>query len=145
MVMVKDILEVMTREIPTISPDETVYAALEKMSDSDRGCLVVTEEDKMVGTISETVYSREIMLKGRSSKECQVSEIMTRKVPFIREDNTLDECRYIMQENNVKYLPVMRGENVVGLLSLMDILRFMIKEKEAIIESLENYIYDISG
>lgn len=139
---VKQILQSKTRgiDILSISPDATVYDALKLMAEKEVGALLVMEADKVVGIISERDYARKVILHGKSSKEIEVREIMTSKIVYVSTAQTVDECMALMTDKRVRHLPVYDGDQLVGVVSIGDLVKEAISEREYIIKQLESYI-----
>jgi CBS domain-containing protein len=125
----------------TIDPNSTVYDAIERMSEKDIGSLIVVEGGKVVGMLTERLYAREVILKGRSSAETQVKEIMETKVPFVEPHNNADESMAIMINEFVRYLPVMEDGKLVGLVSMGDLVKAKVADQEFIIDEMTQYIH----
>jgi CBS domain-containing protein len=140
MTTVKDILDRKGRNVFSIRPDESVYRALEVMSDRRVGALVVTDEDRLVGVVSERDYARKIALKGKSSRDTRVSDIMTKNVFCITSRARIEDCMALMTEKSVRHLPVVDGDRLDGMISIGDVVKATISHQEFIIEQLEHFI-----
>lgn len=137
---VKNLLQKKGNIIHSVSPDSSVYDALEVLENKNVGALVVVEDKKLIGIFTERDYARKVVLKGRSSKETLISDIMTERPVFVTPENTIDECMQIMTDKSIRHLPVLDNGRVLGLVSIGDIVKFIIEEKNFIIENLEHYI-----
>ena len=138
---VRDILQMKGNVVYTVSPESSVYEALETLENKNLGALIVLEEcGKLDGIFTERDYARKVILKGRSSKETLVQDIMTDKVFFVTPDSKIEECMELMSDKFIRHLPVVENEVVVGLVSIGDIVRHIIGQKDFIIENLEHYI-----
>jgi CBS domain-containing protein len=127
-------------ELHSIRPDATVFEAISLMSSVGVGALLVLEGNRLVGLISERDYTRNVILKGRSSSTTQVQEIMTKKVICVAPGSSIEECMHLMTENHIRHLPVLEKNEVVGVVTIMDVIKSILSEKEFIIEQLEHYI-----
>jgi CBS domain-containing protein len=137
---ISSVLKHKRKEIWSVKPEQTVYEAIERMAETGVGALLVISADKLVGIISERDYARKVILRGRSSKETLVKEVMTSQLYFVTPEDTLDKCMTIMTNHRIRHLPVMEDENVVGIVSIGDLVKWIISEQEATIQHLENYI-----
>ena len=124
----------------SIAPDVTVYEALREMADKDIGALVVMDGTDLVGVFSERDYARKVILKDRSSKEMKVHEIMSIPVVTVTPKTTVDECMYLMTAKRCRHLPVVEGEMVVGLVSIGDLVNWIMTVQDFAIHQLEDYI-----
>ena len=137
---VRDLLRGRELAVWVISPDETVYHALQIMADKNVGALPVTEGQKLVGIFSERDYARKVILYGRSSKELLVSEIMSKRVAYVEPNQTIQDCMALMIELRIRHLPVLEGDDLVGMISMRDVVEDIISEQDFIIEQLVHYI-----
>ncbi len=137
---VRDILEVKGRAVWSIEPAASVFDALKIMAEKEVGALVVLEGSKVVGIISERDYARKVILHGRSSPTTLVNEIMTTRVAYAQPQQNIDECMAIMTEKRIRHLPVMEENNLLGVISIGDLVKSIIAEQQFIIEQLERYI-----
>jgi len=128
------------RAVWSISPEATVYEAIERMSELNIGALVVISAEKLVGIISERDYARKVILKGRQSREIRVHEIMSMPVFSVAPETTIDESMRVMASRLVRHLPVLEDERVVGMISMGDLVKWIISSHEQTIHQLENYI-----
>ncbi len=137
---IKDLIKVKGHQVWSIEPSATVYKAIEFMADKEVGALMVVEGTKLVGVISERDYTRKVMLKGRSSKDTQVTEIMTKRVMYAQPEQSVEECMALMTEKRVRHLPIMDGDQLLGVVSIGDLVKSIIEEQRFTIELLERYI-----
>jgi CBS domain-containing protein len=137
---VADILGVKGHAVWSVASNATVLDALRIMAEHDIGAMLVFEGDKLVGILSERDYARKVALAGRSSKDSQVKDIMTGNVVCIGPDRTIDECMALMTQRRVRHLPVMDRKRVVGMVSIGDVVKATIDDKESTIAQLQSYI-----
>lgn len=137
---IESVLRLKGKQVWSISPTATVYEAIEKMSNKRVGALVVMTSGTMVGIISERDYARKVILKDRASKHTQVQEIMSWPVITVSPNDTVEHCMRIMTENKVRHLPVVECERMVGMISIGDLVNWIITSQEETIGHLENYI-----
>jgi predicted transcriptional regulator len=124
----------------TVSPDATVFEAVEQMSHRQVGALPVVEGTELVGMISERDYARKVILQGRNSRDTQVREIMSGDVHWVTPQHTVDDCMRLMTTSRVRHLPVLENGRIVGILSIGDLVNWIISSQEATILHLHNYI-----
>lgn len=124
----------------SISPDASVFEAIETMSEKHIGALVVLSGGSMVGIITERDYARKVILNGRHSRETKVREIMTSPVFFVRPEKTVAECMYLMTSRRVRYLPVLEANRVAGIVSIGDLVNWTISAQDHTIRHLHSYI-----
>lgn len=137
---VRQILEDKGYNIHSVSPDDLVIDAIRLMAEAKVGALLVMEDDKVAGIISERDYTRKVILNNRSSQTTRVRDIMTSDVIAVRPEQNIEDCMVVMSKHQVRHLPVLEGNKAVGMLSVMDVVKSILSEKEFIIEQLENYI-----
>ena len=123
-----------------IAPGDSVYDALRMMADRNIGALLVVEESKIVGILTERDYARKVVLMERSSKQTAVREIMTSSVIYVRPDQTNEECMALMTDNRLRHLPVIDNGRLLGVVSIGDLVKDIISEQQFIIEQLQHYI-----
>ena len=140
MTLVKQLLRSKGSEVVTVTPDTSVYDALQTMAEKNIGALVVVEEDEVVGIISERDYARKVILQGKTSIKVPVQDIMTERVYFVYPENTIEQCMALMTDKRVRHLPVLENDKLAGIVSIGDAVKVIISNQEFIIEQLENYI-----
>jgi CBS domain-containing protein len=124
----------------SIGPNATVLEAIRLMDEKNVGALPVVDNRTLVGIVSERDYTRKVILQGKSSKETAVSEIMTKQLLTVNPGDSIPECMQIMTEKRVRHLPVLEGGNLVGILSIGDVVKWLISAQTSTIENLERYI-----
>jgi CBS domain-containing protein len=143
-VKLNDAVELILRrkgsQVHSVAPDMTVYDALKKMADENVGALVVMEGAVLVGLMSERDYARKVVLKDRSSREMKVHEIMSSPVVTVNPETTVDECMCRMTDMRCRHLPVVDGQRVVGVVSIGDLVNWIITAQDVTIHQLEDYI-----
>ncbi len=137
---VKEILDAKGRDVWSIDRNACVFDAIQLMAEKRVGALVVTEGAQMVGIISERDYTRKVILKGRTSRETSIGEIMTTEVISVHPDQTIKDCMALMTEKRIRHLPVLEGKQVAGMLSIGDLVKAIIADQQFVIEQLQGYI-----
>jgi CBS domain-containing protein len=134
------LLQVKGNQVWSISPEASVYQALELMADMDIGALLVMRGEELVGIFSERDYARKIALRGMTSAETEIAQVMTPHVIFVNPEQRIETCMALMTDRRIRHLPVMADGKVVGLISIGDVVKEVIAEQEFVIEQLEHFI-----
>lgn len=134
------LLEKKGREVWSISPNDTVYQALEFLASKDVGALIVLDRGKVAGIFSERDYARRVVLQGKKSTDTPVREVMSTDVLYVSPSFSVEECMAVMTENHIRHLPVLDGDQLVGVISIGDLVKSVISTQSFMIEQLENYI-----
>ncbi|HEY9487374.1 MAG TPA: CBS domain-containing protein [Chryseosolibacter sp.] len=137
---VRNIIQTKGNTIYSVPSTITVYQALELMFEKNIGSLLVTDADKFLGIFTERHYARKLALRGKSSKETTVGEVMTEQPVTVTCDTSIEDCMKIMSNKKIRHLPVMENNVIVGIVSMGDVVRYIIDEQKFIIENLEQYI-----
>ena len=138
--MVHNILRAKGGMTYTITPDITVYEALEVMVEKNVSALVVMENERLAGIFTERDYARKVVLKGKTSKDTLIKEIMTEDLITVTPDNSIDSCMRLMTNRLIRHLPVVVEDRLVGIISIGDVVKYIIDEQKFIIENMEHYI-----
>jgi len=145
MATVKQLLQGKGYEVASIEPDKSVYDAMQLMAAKNIGALLVLENRKLAGIFTERDYSRKAYLLDKSAKDIQVKELMTAQVAYVNPDYTAEDCMALVTEMRVRHLPVLENNDVVGIISIGDLVKDAISDQEFIINQLERYIHGIRG
>lgn len=137
---VRNILQNKGTSVFSVEPTITVYHGLELMVEQNVGGLLICENGKLVGIFTERDYARKLVLKGKNSKETLIRELMSERPITVCPDDSIEECMQVMTNRSIRHLPVLDGETLVGIISIGDIIRYMLEEQRFIIENLEQYI-----
>jgi len=137
---VKDILATKGNAVFSVLPSVTVYKAIELMCQKNIGGLLIMEGSELKGIFTERDYARKLILKGKSSKDTPIGELMTTQLITVSPESSIEECMQLMTAKHIRHLPVLRDEEVVGMISIGDVVRSVIQEQRSIIEHLEQYI-----
>lgn len=140
MYTVRQLLQSKGGTVWTISPQTSVYEALQMMAEKNIGALLVVQTSKLVGLFSERDYARKVILQGRSSKTTTVGELMTREVLYISPDDSIEDCMALMTAKRNRHLPVIENDKLIGIISIGDVVKEIIRDREFTIQQLERYI-----
>ncbi|WP_198265078.1 CBS domain-containing protein [sulfur-oxidizing endosymbiont of Gigantopelta aegis] len=140
MITVGELLDSKGHSIWSAAPDDTVFEAIKLMDEKGVGALAVLNDGALVGMISERDYARRVILKGRSSKNTTVKDIMSTQVYYTFPSQTVDDCMVVMSERRIRHLPVLKGDELIGMVSVGDLIKDIIAEQKHMIEQLEHYI-----
>ena len=140
MITVGELLNRKGHGVWSVSPEDTVFDAIKMMGEKSVGALTVLKDGVLVGMLSERDYARQVILKGRTSKETKVKEIMTSQIYYTFPDQTADACMIVMTERRIRHLPVLKDDELIGMISIGDLVKSIIAEQKFIIEQLEHYI-----
>ena len=142
MIKIEDFLNLnKNRQIYTISKDQSVRQALILMSEKNIGAIIIVDNnDFPIGIFSERDYARKVILKGKSSKDTLLDEVMTKELITVTRDYKIDQCMEIMNEKRIRHLPVLENKKIVGIISIGDVLKIMIKEQKELINHLQKFI-----
>lgn len=138
---VRQLLQGKTTGVYTIGPNAPVIDALKQMAEREIGALPVVENEKLVGILSERDYARKVILQGKSSRDTPVCEIMTTRVVCVGPQRTVEECMALMTDKRIRHLPVIEHGNLIGVLSIGDLVKEVISEQQHTIAQLESYIH----
>lgn len=127
-------------DVYTVGPGVTVFEALEVLADKNVGALVISEDGRLAGILSERDYARKVVLRGRTSADTKVSEIMTTDVRTVTPTDTIDDCMDLMTRHRIRHLPVVDGDAIVGMISIGDVVKEVIGDLASMVEQLEAYI-----
>ena len=137
---VRNILQKKSNTVFSIVPDSTVFDALDLMVEKNVGALLVLEDNKLLGIFTERDYARKVILKGKASKETLIRDIMTDNPTTVSPENTIEDCMRLMTNKFIRHLPVVEHGELLGIISIGDVVKFIIEEQKFIIENLEHYI-----
>ena len=137
---VKDLLDRKGYVVHSVEPSTTVYAAIEQMCQKNIGGVLIVENDMLAGIFTERDYARKLILKGKSSKETPIRDLMTANPIAVSPQTSIEECMQIMSDKHIRHLPVLDGTKILGMISIGDVVTFVIQEQKSIIAHLESYI-----
>jgi CBS domain-containing protein len=137
---VRNIIQTKGNAVFSIPSNTTVYNALETMLEKSIGALLVVDNGKFVGIFTERDYARKLILKGKASKETLIREVMTEHPVTVTPESSIEDCMKLMTDKKIRHLPIMENDKLIGLISVGDVVKFIIEEQKFIIENLEQYI-----
>lgn len=139
---VQQLLESKRQKVVSVAPGTTVLDTLKVMAEKEIGAVLVLDGERLAGIFSERDYARKVVLQGKSSKDTPVGEIMTEKLVCVSPDQTVDDCMGLMTDKRIRHLPVLEHKKVIGVISIGDVVKEMLSEKEFVIKQLESYIHN---
>lgn len=139
---VQQLLESKRYSVVSVMPSSTVLEALQVMADKEIGAVIVIDGEHLIGIFSERDYARKVVLQGKTSRDTPVREVMTDKVVCVRPEQTIDDCMGLMTDKRIRHLPVLDHKKVVGVISIGDVVKEMLSDKEFVIQQLESYIHN---
>jgi len=137
---ISSLLHQKTSVLWSVTPDTTVFDAIRLMAEKNIGALPVLAAERLVGVFTERDYTRKVALMGKTSKETRVREVIAREILTVTPDDSVEDCMRLMTENRVRHLPVVEGMNVIGIVSIGDLVNWIISAQNATIEQMEQYI-----
>jgi CBS domain-containing protein len=140
MTTVARLLDSKGHDVWSVASGDSVYQAIERMAEKGVGALAVVDDSRLVGVISERDYARKVILQGKSSRETPVADIMTRNVVTVRPEQNVEDCMELMTQRRIRHLPVVDGDRLVGMISIGDVVKWVISDRESLIAQLEGYI-----
>jgi CBS domain-containing protein len=141
MTTIRQVLDEKGRDVCCVGPDASVYDAIRKMAQENIGSLVVMEHDRPVGIITERHYARNVVLQGRASPTTPVRDIMETRLLYVRADQSVEECMAVMTDKRVRHLPVMEQGKLLGIISIGDLVKTIIRDREFLIDQLVHFIH----
>lgn len=142
---ISEILSHKGTQVWSIAPEATVFDAIQMMADKNIGALLVTQADRLVGILTERDYTRKVALKGKSSKQTAVKEILSGQVFHVTPDHTVEDCMRLMTDHRVRHLPILDGERIMGIISIGDLVNWIITAQSSTIHQLQTYISGVPG
>jgi CBS domain-containing protein len=137
---IQNILNFKGRSIWSVTPEATVFDAIQMMADKNVGALLVMQSEKLVGIISERDYTRKVALRGKASKDTAVREILSGQVVHVTPNHTVEECMRLMTDHRIRHLPVLESDQVIGIVSIGDLVNWIISAQTTTIQQLQTYI-----